>query len=142
MMNSNNKNVFVYYHGDKERGNEIVKALEKLGGYNMFHTGCTSDDLLYFIDTKGNIVNVSPEEEEWVKKNYVEVKLPEEEPSKYKPFDKILFIDSNTGKWIPGEYREIIDNHGHVFENIKKFIPYNSETEHLSYHIKMQPNCK
>ena len=136
MMNSNNKNVFVYYHGDKERGNEIVKALEKLGGYNMFHTDCTSDDLLYFIDSKGNIVNVSPEEEEWVKKNYVEAKLPEEEPSKYKPFDKILYVSRITGKWTPAEYREITDNHGHVFEQVKKILPYNHETEHLSYHIE------
>lgn len=136
MMNSNNKNVFVYYHGDKERGNEIVKALEKLGGYNMFHTDCTSDDLLYFIDSKGNIVNVSPEEEEWVKKNYTEAQLPKVEPPKYKPFDKILYVSRITGKWTPAEYREITDNHGHVFEQVKKILPYNHETEHLSYHIE------
>lgn len=136
MMNSNNKNVFVYYHGDKERGNEIVKALEKLGGYNMFHTDCTSDALIYFIDSMGNIVNVSPEEEEWVKKNYTEAQLPKVEPPKYKPFDKILYIDSAIGKWIPAEYREITDNHGHVFEQVKKILPYNHETEHLSYHIE------
>ena len=136
MMNSNNKNVFVYYHGDKERGNEIVKALEKLGGYNMFHTDCTSDDLLYFIDSKGNIVNVSPEEEEWVKKNYTEAQLPKVETPKYKPFDKILYVSRITGKWTPAEYREITDNHGHVFEQVKKILPYNHETEHLSYHIE------
>ena len=126
---------FVYYRGDPERGNEILKILKELGGISECNIDCANEKFYYFIAPSGRVAYVEPEEEEWVLKHYSEGQLPKIEKPAFGPFDKILYIGKCGTKWQPTEYRNILDYDGHVCEDIKKVIPYIEETEYLSYSI-------
>ena len=55
----------VYYHGDPERGNEVIAALEKLGGIN-YRSCCSgeNEERLYYISKENNyITNCLPKTE-------------------------------------------------------------------------------
>jgi hypothetical protein len=75
------KNKRVYYRGDEKRGNEIIKALEELGGQNLSRFKGTSNTLYYFIGDD-NIISVINEEDKdaafLLKQFYTEAFLPEE----------------------------------------------------------------
>lgn len=69
----------VYLKGDLERGDEVIKILEDLGGNNPeCHTG-NLEEALYYINPRGTIVCVFEydySEYSLVKEFYKEIKLP------------------------------------------------------------------
>jgi hypothetical protein len=75
------KNKRVYYRGDEKRGDEIIKALEKLGGKNFSVFNGASKNVYYFI-SKNDIISAIHEGDrnaEWLlKQSFTEAFLPEE----------------------------------------------------------------
>ena len=77
----------VYIKGNYERGSEVIKTLEDLGGKNLHSFLGTDTTVYYFIDPKGVIDTTSntfgnvifP----YIKEFYKEIKLPKWKP-KYK----------------------------------------------------------
>lgn len=74
----------VYIKGDRNRGNEIIKLLEDLGGSNnLYYTG-KDKDAIYFINPQGvidwthdsNTSRILP----YIKEFYKEIKLPRWKP--------------------------------------------------------------
>ena len=84
----------VYYHGDPERGPEIIKALEKLGGNNdHFHFDGIDKSAMYYISRNSNEIracdNFSSELASFITHFYTKLTLPpveiiEIEGKKYK----------------------------------------------------------
>lgn len=73
----------VYIKGNAERGNEIIKLLEDLGGKNTFSCNGKNEDAYYFINPKGEIDSETPFSEgvfPYVKEFYKEIKLPRWKP--------------------------------------------------------------
>jgi hypothetical protein len=75
------QNKKVYYRGDEKRGDEIIKALEKLGGKNFSVFNGASKNVYYFI-SKNDIISAIHEGDrnaEWLlKQSFTEAFLPEE----------------------------------------------------------------
>lgn len=70
----------IYFRGDANRGSEIIKALEELGGQkNHFLEGCNPNNI-YFIDFDNNIKNYNSEHftSQLIMKYWKEEFLPEE----------------------------------------------------------------
>jgi hypothetical protein len=71
----------VYYRGDEKRGNEIIKALEKLGGQNSKCFSGKSKTVSYFI-SKNDVIGAIPECDKdatfLLQQFYTEAFLPEE----------------------------------------------------------------
>lgn len=75
------QNKKVYYRGDEKRGDEIIKALEELGGQNLIRFYGVSNTIYYFIG-ENNIIsglNIGDSNAEWLlKQSFTEAFLPEE----------------------------------------------------------------
>lgn len=110
----------VYIKGDSERGKEVIKILEDLGGINnLCYTGMNKD-AVYFINPQGEIDWTSNSNTStilsFLKEFYKEVKLP-----KWKPKNEgcYYFIDDRgtiiTGMW--NKYGERKDNLRYQFGN-------------------------
>lgn len=80
------KNMRVWIHGNKERGEEVIKALTDLGAKNIINQSGDQEEFIYFITIKGliDIVSVGSDEASWISILYKEIKLP------WKPKDKEL----------------------------------------------------
>ena len=68
----------VWIRGVKDRGEEVINALENLGGKNKYGYTGVDDARVYFISHKGNIALMNAEVE-WahiIMDNYKEIKLP------------------------------------------------------------------
>lgn len=82
----------IYFRGDANRGSEIIKALEKLGGQNHLLEGCNPNNI-YVIDFDNNIKSYNSEHfiSQLIIKYWKEEFLPEElieiEGKKYKKED-------------------------------------------------------
>lgn len=75
------KNKKVYYRGDEKRGNEIIKALEELGGNNSNCFNGTSECSYYFIGRNSVINGIKEGDKDavWLlKQSFTEAFLPEE----------------------------------------------------------------
>ena len=73
----------VYIKGDRDRGDEIIKFLEDLGGSNDFSFTGKNEDSIYFINPNGIIVNnyyIGSEAFSYVKEFYKEIELPRWKP--------------------------------------------------------------
>lgn len=71
----------VYYRGDEKRGDEIIKALEELGGKNSKYYNGTSNTFYYFIGRNSviNGIKEGDKDAEWLlKQSFTEAFLPEE----------------------------------------------------------------
>ena len=99
------KNVFVYIRGVKNRGEEVIKTLEDLGGVDCY--GCLGKDATraYLINSMGEIVHTEMRDDseswQWVRNHYTEIFLPKEEKTEYefKPFQKVLVRWSSISPW-------------------------------------------
>lgn len=85
----------VYIKGDSERGDEVIKILEGLGGNNPeCHTG-NLEEALYYINPRGTIVCVFEydySEYSLVKEFYKEIKLPKWKPKNNECYYRITWI--------------------------------------------------
>ena len=69
----------IYIKGSIERGNEVIKYLENLGGHNSHFLNGKNPNAYYFINPNGIIVNnyyIGSEAFSYVKEFYEEIKLP------------------------------------------------------------------
>ena len=103
----------VYIKGNPEKGNEVIRVLEDLGGKNTQNLQGNRSDAYYFINPDGVIYNTSivggiicP----YIKEFYKEIKLP-----RLKPEYKSLYF--------------YIDTRGQVMSDLW----YNMETDKLRY---------
>ena len=94
----------VYIKGDRNRGDEIIKLLEDLGGKNTFYYNGKTEGAIYFINPKGDIDNTSNSNASmilpYIKEFYEEIKLPRWKP-KYDE-NYYYFTDMEgimVGKW-------------------------------------------
>ena len=113
----------VYLKGDSERGNEVIKILEDLGGYNSYSLDGHNSNNYYFIAPDGiiNNINVSSLVFSFVKAFYKEIKLQE---WKSEFDDNWYFINAN-GEVIKGTWNNNqIDNSclefGNCFSTFKE----------------------
>lgn len=104
----------VYIKGDFERGKEVIKILEDLGGKNINNLNGEDNSIYYYINPKGAITIVYNGNESttlsFIKEFYKEIKLP---------------------RWNP-EYKSLyfyIDTRGQVMSDLW----YNMETDKLRY---------
>ena len=87
----------VYIKGDTYRGEEVIKALENLGGINAEHYYGNDYSGYYYINHKGEIAYVSTKKGEvytFLQEFYKEIKLPD--IKKWKDGD--LLVRDNAGK--------------------------------------------
>lgn len=76
----------VYLKGDSERGDEVIKYLEDLGGSNTLSLHGNRNEIYYFINPNGVIISTTVSGGyflPFIKEFYKEVKLPRWKP-KYK----------------------------------------------------------
>ena len=80
------ENMRVWIRGNRERGEEVIKALTDLGAKNIINQSGDQEEFVYFITIKGliDIVSVGSDEASWVSILYKEINLP------WKPKDKEL----------------------------------------------------
>ena len=103
----------VYIKGDYERGKEVIKILEDLGGKNINNLNGEDNSIYYYINPKGVITivyNCESTTLSFIKEFYKEIKLP---------------------RWYP-EYKSLyfyIDTRGQVMSDLW----YNMETDKLRY---------
>ena len=132
-------NVFVYYRGDEERGAEIIKALEELGGKVAGHMIIVKG-LIYYIESNGYIGCICEEDAKWLIDHYTEAHLPEAEKNEQKeiafePFQRVLVKDNYGSEWCAdlfSHYREDEDYRFFCIGGVyPQCIPYNDDTKHL-----------
>ena len=73
----------VYIKGSIERGDEVIKYLEDLGGHNSHFLNGKNPNAYYFINPNGIIVNnyyIGSEAFSYIKEFYKEIKLPRWKP--------------------------------------------------------------
>ena len=107
----------VYIKGSEERGNEVIKFLEDLGGRNSHSMDGKNVNAYYFINPNGIIVNTYSSGSEifsYVKEFYKEMDLP-----KWKPqCGEQYFFISKIGKVMEDTWRDLIsDNFCYEFGN-------------------------
>jgi hypothetical protein len=79
----------VYIRGSKERGDEVIKILENLGGCNSYHLDGHNSNNYYFIAPDGKIHNTTYTVSSifsFVKEFYKEIDLPRWKPEYAKRF--------------------------------------------------------
>lgn len=71
------QNTFVYLYGNSERGSDVIKYLESLGGRNHRNLDGGEDNVIYFIDNNGIIIKAETRKPKylWVKDHFKEIKL-------------------------------------------------------------------
>ena len=99
----------VYLKGSKERGDEVIRTLEKLGGSNISHYRGIDNEVYYYINPYGHIacasINVSAVTQ-FLQEFYKEITLPKWKPQCREQY----FLITTTGKVIEDKWRDIIDD--------------------------------
>lgn len=113
----------VYIKGNPNRGAEVIKLLEDLGGYNSYSLDGHNSNNYYFIAPDGiiNNINVSSLVFSFVKAFYKEIKLQEWKPE----FDDNWYFINANGEVIKGAWNNNqIDNSclefGNCFSTFKE----------------------
>lgn len=84
----------VYIKGNFQRGDEVIKFLEDLGGRNIHSLDGQNSDNYYFITPEGVINNIAPLANSifsFVKEFYTEIKLPRWKPKFKECFYRITW---------------------------------------------------
>ena len=132
-------NVCVYYKGDEERGAEIIKALEKLGGKVPVDITIL-EGFIYYIESNGYIALMGEDDAKWIIDHYTEAHLPELEKEEQKeiafePFQRVLVRDYNYKLWRADFFSYTEEDSDYPFVCVgnifKQCIPYNDDTKHL-----------
>lgn len=91
----------IYIKGDVEKGEEIIKILTDLGGYNTHHYHGNNKYAYYFISPKGVIDTGYPSDGDgvfsYVKEFYREFKLPRWKPE----YEGSYYFINDRGKITP-----------------------------------------
>lgn len=90
----------VWIYGVEGRGEEVINALENLGGKNKYGYAGVDDESVYFINHKGNIALEKAEFEYGliIMDNYHEIKLPESPKGGVKMKQRIQFTGKNLNE--------------------------------------------
>lgn len=107
----------VYIKGSIERGNEVIKYLEDLGGRNSHFLNGKNPNAYYFINPNRIIVNnyyIGSEAFSYVKEFYKEIKLPRWKPEYNERYYRISWMGTVVeDKW----YGSRNDKSGYKFGN-------------------------
>ena len=110
----------VYIKGNAERGNEIIKLLEDLGGKNTFSCNGKTEGAIYFINPKGDIDSRTPLSGgvfPYIKEFYKEIKLPRWKPKYNERYYSVSWLGRvMSNKW----YGTCDDELSYQFGNIFK----------------------
>lgn len=89
----------VYIKGSAERGNEVIKFLENLGGYNCYSLDGHNSNNYYFIAPDGTIQGTYPASSifSFVKEFYKEIDLPRWKPE----YEGSYYFINDRGKITP-----------------------------------------
>lgn len=114
----------VYIKGDSERGDEVIKILESLGGNNPeCHTG-NLEEALYYINPRGTIVCVFEydySEYSLVKEFYKEIKLPRWKPKYNERYYSVSWLGRvMSNKWYGTCDDELSYQFGNIFKTCKE----------------------
>lgn len=85
----------VFIQGNPERGDEVIKTLEKLGGKNIYYLSGAKNNAYYYINPTGAIdITCSVEDTlcPFIKEFYREIKLPKKWKPEYK--ERYYYISS------------------------------------------------
>ena len=115
----------IYIKGNQERGDEVIKLLEKLGGYNSYSLDGHNSNNYYFIapdETINNInINVSSLVLSFVKTFYKEIELQEWKPEYREIY---YFIDSDgiivEAVWYDKRFDKSRYEFGNCFRTLKE----------------------
>ena len=114
----------VYIKGNAERGNEIIKLLEDLGGNNTFSHEGNNKDAYYFINPKGEIDSETPFSEgvfPYVKEFYKETKLPKWKPKYNERYYSVSWLGRvMSNKWYGTCDDELSYQFGNIFKTHKE----------------------
>ena len=130
----------IYIFGNNNRGSEVIKELEKLGGINKNDYKGNSSHSIYFIDHNNEIATESKDTElaKVIIKYYNEIKLgPIKKKYDFKPYDKILVRDSDDEVWGCDFFSHYEDDSTQEIIGTSSVrwlicIPYNEKTAHLA----------
>ena len=117
----------VYIKGNAERGNEIIKLLEDLGGNNTFSYKGKNKDAYYFINPKGEIDKIDSETPfsgvvfPYVKEFYKEIKLPRWKPKYNERYYSVNWLGRvMSDKWYGTCDDELSYQFGNIFKTHKE----------------------
>lgn len=114
----------IYLRGDSERGDEVIKILEGLGGNNTFSYKGKNKDAYYFINPKGEIDSETPFSGKvfpYVKEFYKEIKLPRWKPKYKERYYRINWRGAIVDDiWHDTQDEEICYEFGNCFETYDK----------------------
>ena len=109
----------VYIKGNIERGDEVIKYLEDLGGYNSHHMNGKNVNAYYFINPNGIIANnyfSGSEVFSYVKEFYKETQLPRWKPE----YESYYYIINTAGEvieriWVNTQFDKLCLEFGNCF---------------------------
>lgn len=111
----------VYIKGDRNRGNEIIKLLEDLGGKNTYRYNGEDDNIYYYIAPDGviKVVAYTYEIFPFIEEFYKEIKLPRWKPKNNEYYYRITWLGEVAEDiW----YGSLNDESGYKFGNCFKTI--------------------
>lgn len=86
--------------GNPERAEEIINILTNLGGINQYCVCCDDRNKYYFINCFGHIDYISiSKAKSLMCEGVAEIYELPQQKHQFKPFDKVLVRDMETGKW-------------------------------------------
>lgn len=107
----------VYIKGNPKRGDEVIKLLENLGGYNLYYYYGEDDAACYYINPNGEICCANTKENAaypFLMEFYKEIKLPRWKPE----FGDYYYFINLRGEILRCEWFDTVDeNLGYEFGN-------------------------
>ena len=114
----------VYIKGNIERGDEVIKYLEDLGGHNSHHMNGKNVNAYYFINPNGIIANnyfSGSEVFSYVKEFYKEIDLPKWKPRYKEHYYRINWMGAVVDDiWHDTQDEEICYEFGNCFKTYDK----------------------
>ena len=111
----------VYIRGNIERGDEVIKYLEDLGGCNSRHMNGKNVNAYYFINPNGYIAISTPTLLPYIKEFYKEVKLPKWKPRYKEHYYRINWLGAVVDDiWHDTQDERLCYEFGNCFETYDK----------------------
>ena len=130
----------VWIKGNANRGKEVIRILEDLGGENIDSCQGHDPNMIYFINHNEDIdtIEITHVFANIIMEQYKEIELPKiKDKYKFKSFDKVLTRDHWDEEWVCNIFSHINnDREDYQYICIADFaskycIPYNEETAKL-----------
>lgn len=127
-----------YIRGNAKRGDEVIKALEDLGGINKEAENGKQQDCVYYINPFGIIQYTyhNSQLEDVIKELFEEITLPEKKerfnPKTLQPFDRVLARAADMCHWFCDFFSYKCEDGVMLVGGFNdQCVPYNDDTKHL-----------